>query len=176
MGLLEGDNMKKIIFSVILIFIIGCFVFLSLSNQSSEAVVSFIDKKDIILKIDNSSPISDELAIEKNGGEKFSIKSFYGSTKYEIYVKQINSLNSISADYIKLYLCEGSSNRPITDVLVFNDLKVSNSNMDSRRLYVGNIRKNEVIKFNLKMWLSDNYTISNEKRNFEVVVGVRAIN
>ncbi|MBE6157723.1 MAG: hypothetical protein E7160_02900 [Firmicutes bacterium] len=168
--------MKKIIFSVILIFIMGFVVFLFISNQSGDAVVNFVDKKDITIKIDNSSPISDEIAIEKNDGEKFSIKSFYGSTKYEIYVKQINSLNSINADYIKLYLCEGSSNRPLTDVLIFNDLKVSNSNMDSRSLYVGNIRKNEVIKLNLKMWLSDNYTISNEKRNFEVVVGVRAIN
>ena len=175
--------MKRILFFVIIIFVfgIGTYYFFN-NNYEKKAHIKFVGSDKVTLKIDNSSPISDELGIKKDGVDDgyqdFSIKSFdmnKKSSKYEIYVKQINSINSINGDYIKLYLSEKNTNRPLTKVLVFGKLNLSTMDMDSRKLYVGTIKKGETINLNLKMWLSDNYTISNEKRNFEIILGVRIV-
>ena len=175
--------MKKVLFFVILVFVLGLvgFFFLNISHKPVKSKIELVSKYKN-LKIDNSLPISDEIAINKTNDEDgyldFSIKSLSmngNGSKYEVYVKQINSVNSINGNYIKLYLSEKNTNRPLTKYEVFNSLPLSSFDMESRKLYRGTIKKGETINLNLRMWLSDNYTISNEKRNFEIVLGVRTI-
>lgn len=174
---------KKIFFGlVLLIFLLCVFIFTFFGDKHEKSKVEFVGENDVVLKVDNALPLSDELGIKKTSGDSgvvnFSLKSSHmnkKSSKYEIYVKQINSSNSINSNYIKLYLSEDRTNRPLTGSLVYSDLKVSSADTKSRRLYVGTIKKNEIINFNLKMWLSDNYTVSNESRFFEIVLGVDVI-
>ena len=177
-------NMKKrniLYFIIFILLVLACFCFiLKNNNRNKIAKVEILNNDNISLKIDNSTPISDDLGIKlKDGNLEFSIKSSdmnVNSTKYEIFIKQINSVNSINADYIKLYLNEKDSDRPFTKKPeIFTNLNISNSDVNSRNLYIGTIKKNEKIKFRLRMWLTDNYTANNEKKNFEIILGVKVI-
>ena len=171
--------MKKFFAFLLIILLLISGVYYFFNNKHREGTVKFVDQNKVYLKIDNTMPLNDKSAIKKSAYVDFSIKSFDivgNSIKYELYAKSINGVNSINSDYIKLNLFEQTTNRPLMkEPIVFSDLKILDDNVNSKQLYSGSIKKNETIKFRVRMWLADNYTVNNEKKNFEIALGVRAI-
>ena len=65
---------------------------------------------------------------------------------------------------------EGYSNNRIPTI---SDLPILDDMPNSRRLYSGKLEDGEQKSFVLRMWLSDSYAVSAEKRNFSVKLAVR---
>ena len=161
------------------------------NNDKSATVVFSYSSNDLKLRIDNSSPITDELGKSidigdnhlKNASLKFSVSASmtgYEKIDYEIYAKEVNNLNSISSDYVKLYLTESNTNRSLgstvnSGITTFNKLRTSAIDPGAKRIYRGTLKKNEVQDFAIRMWLADTYTVSNEKRTFQINLYVKVI-
>lgn len=176
-------NYREIFIIFMAILMIFSIVLLLVNNKK-------VNKKDYLyitgntkLKISNSTPMSDNIG-KKNKSKDYSInfkingdKLISKKVKYEIFLKQINSVNYINDQYIKVYLTENNTNKPlINKPISFNKLLGSNKDIDAKQLYMGSIKKGEIISVNYKMWLADTYTINNEKKDFEVMLGVNILN
>ncbi len=180
--------------SLIVVFISAILFCLSIyfsNNDKSATVVFSYSSNDLKLRIDNSSPITDELGKSidigdnhlKNASLKFSVSASmtgYEKIDYEIYAKEVNNLNSISSDYVKLYLTESNTNRSLgstvnSGITTFNKLRTSAIDPGAKRIYRGTLKKNEVQDFAIRMWLADTYTVSNEKRTFQINLYVKVI-
>ena len=134
---------NKIFFGLVLIVLIVMFSFFFFSDKTNDAKVVILDKDNIILKIDNSSPLSDELGVNKTKGDigyvDFSIKALNmsrNSSKYEIYVKQINSSTSINGNYNKN--CKDN---------IMNKIKTNFFNYYIRDIIKKNSLKKEILKY-----------------------------
>ena len=93
------------------------------------------------------------------------------------YIKQINTVNSINEKYIKVYLTEKNTKKPLINrPISFAKLLSSSRDIDARQIYIGSIRSKDVINIKLNMWLADTYTINSENKSFEVMVGVNVLN
>ena len=163
---------------VLLVVLLLCFTKKSTSNKN----VLSLETKKSNLEIKNSLTMSYEMGKNKekgNGYSNFIIKADKlkdKEVKYEIYLKQINSVNSINPKYIKLYLTEKSTNRALLKKPVtFDSLKLAKTDIGAKQIYTGSIKKKELISLELKMWLADTYTINSEEKSFEIMVGVGII-
>lgn len=180
--------MKKLNYREIFIIVMLIIVLLVVSllcftkkNTSNKNVLS-LETKESNLKIKNSLTVSDEIGKNNKKGSGYSNfivkadKLKDKAVKYEIYLKQVNSVNAINPKYIKLYLTEKSTNRSLLEKPVtFDSLKLARTDIGAKQIYTGNIKKNESISFELKMWLADTYTINSEEKSFEIMVGVGII-
>lgn len=177
-------NYREIFIIVMTIIALLAISFLIINNKTvgSKKDFLYLETKKSNLKINNSQTVSDKIGIDKKSGSGYAnfiikadkLKS--DEIEYEIYVKQINSVNSINKKYVKLYLTEKSMNRGLIDKpKTFDSLKVAKTDMNARQIYSGKIKKKEKINLELKMWLADTYTITNEKKNFEIIYGINVI-
>lgn len=174
--------MKKTIYIkifIIVLLVIGIIVYLNLSNKKDNNNDIYLKEKNVKLKIDNFRSLSDELGIKESSNKTFTIKADRlnsNNVNYEIYIKQINSTNSINERYVKLYLEDFNTKRPLlSKPLTYSSLKTSENDMEARQLYKGSIMKNQDIKINIKMWLADTYTVNNTNKEFEILVGIGII-
>ena len=164
---------------IIIVLVIGIVVYLNLMNKKASNNTIYLKEKNVKIKIDNSRSLNDELGREESDYKTFTIKADKinsNTANYEIYVKQINSTNSINERYVKLYLEDSNNKRPLlSKPLIFGNLKTADNDLEARQLYKGSIIKNQDIKLNIRMWLADTYTVNNTNKNFEVLVGVSII-
>lgn len=190
---------KQIILAilVILILFILCFIVGFLYKKSSSkkeqrdgyGITSSFDK-DGSIYIENILPVSDSIGREftgdntsKNiqGYSEFSIDntSDYKS-KYVIYLKESDKCSkTIDPSYIKLYLTD-NKDKAIdgfdTNIIPsFADLSVLDDIPDGKLLYSSDLKGNSNIKFKLRVWVSDLYTLNQDKECFSFNIKVRGV-
>lgn len=180
-----------LLFSLLIVFS-SALIFLFTNSEENDhngsLVLSNLNNSSFDIKINNSSPLTDSLGKkikESSDGKyygEFSVSASdlpNGKVDYEIYIKNINSTNSISTNYVKILLTD-SKNKNLLGykngrVLTFNDLKVSNNNLDSKQLYKATIKDGQVHTYKLRMWLSDTYNVTNENLEFKINLFVKIV-
>lgn len=160
-------------------------------NSRSATILFSYSEQSSELMVDNSMPITDALGKQlifsadqtKYAYSEFSISSNMiglDSVNYEIYAKVKEGKDLLPSDYIKIYLTDGEKDLPFEgyngkSVPTFQDLKVASSDAGGRRLYSGTLKKDEVKKFRLRMWLKDTYPITTDVRDFGISLYVKTI-
>lgn len=99
------------------------------------------------------------------------------SLKYDIYLEDVISGNEFNYDYVKVYLTN-EEDVPLKQfasniVPSFVNIRVSLDEPDKRVLTTGRIKKGEVKKFRLRVWLSDTYVLSDELKEFKGKISIK---
>lgn len=179
------NNHKCLYMIVFVIVVIIGLIFIFYKQDLNHGSVKFLDSSDLELQITNKLPLTDssakEIVIDEVDGDiidesQFSIVAD-GDISYEIYLEDSIGDLKISPNYVKVYLTdldgnsiEGYSNNRIPTI---SDLPILDDMPNSRRLYSGKLEDGQQKSFVLRMWLSDSYAVSAEKRNFSVKLAVR---
>ncbi len=155
--------------SVIIILLIGTsyVLFEKRNNVSIDSVTAsylsfnFSDNDTNVINMSAKLPVSDEVGKKScNKGEcfEFSISNENDDkTEYQVLVETLTS--NIDLKYIKVYLTDddnnpiGIFNKKIPTLVDFVDC---NSNGD-KIIYKGNINKDKIKNFKLKLWVSEDY-------------------
>ena len=99
------------------------------------------------------------------------------SLKYDIYLEDVISGNEFNYDYVKVYLTN-EEDVPLKQfasniVPSFANIRVSLDEPDKRVLATGRIKKGEVKKFRLRVWLSDTYVLSDDLKEFKGKISIK---
>ncbi len=140
-----------------------------------------------IVTIKNTLPISDSLGKEFDGSGteegvqaylEFTVKNVRNYTiPYDIILtKQHNHDEIISDNFIKFYLTD-AKDQPLpgfekSSMPTFYDLYYLTDKPASKQLYQDSLAAGEEKTYHLRMWLSDQYTISFDPEYYSVDVGV----
>lgn len=137
--------------------------------------------------LENAMPISDEVGKKldrsgnNNGYFDFNVACKIAGTnriQYEVYAMKQSTKPEIDDKYVKIYLTDGTTDKPIggydVEVPVFSSLKKSISNPKGKQLYFGDFTNSGMQSFRLRMWLSDNYNVTEESEQFKIKVNVQA--
>ena len=141
------------------------------------------------INLQNAMPISDEVGKKLERSENnegyfdFNVSCSLAGTariNYEVYATKLNVENPLSEEYVKMYLTDGTTDQPIlgydNDVPTYYSLKDSTVASGSKTLYTGSFTNSGVQSFRLRMWLSDNYQITSEAKQFKIKLNVLAKN
>ena len=192
---MRKSKKKQVILSllVVCLLFLGLFIFAFFFYRNKDKVnpndlVIKFDTSDVIA-LDNVLPLADALGKKLDGTEvgegaqgyvAFSLKNKSSSEiQYEIYLTPQNVDDKVINDnYVKLYLTD-SSNYPMKGfemnmIPSFADLAVLEDKPESRLLYSGSIAGNDNHKLRLRVWLSDNYSLSDDKESFKFDVNIRS--
>lgn len=139
------------------------------------------------INLQNAMPISDEVGKKLERSENnegyfdFNVScSLAGTTRinYEVYATKLNVENPLSEEYVKMYLTDGTTDQPIlgydNDVPTYYSLKDSTVASGSKTLYTGSFTNSGVQSFRLRMWLSDQYTVTDQSNDFKIKVNIKA--
>jgi len=187
------NNILVFIFCIFAVIICGVLFYINTAKEENigSVVFSYTDDSNII-SIDNSLPISDKVGKLLNFSDSDDkVNSYFEFTvdcnltknisyDYEIYATKEVNVNEISDSYIKIYLTDGSTDKPLSlynkpSVPTFSEFEDSKINSNSKVLYTGKCNSNTSKKYILRMWLSDTYTINFNKRMFSIKVNVKTI-
>lgn len=139
------------------------------------------------INLQNAMPISDEVGKKLERSENnegyfdFNVScSLAGTSRinYEVYATKLNVENPLSEEYVKMYLTDGTTDQPIlgydNDVPTYYSLKDSTVASGSKTLYTGSFTNSGVQSFRLRMWLSDQYTVTDQSNDFKIKVNIKA--
>ncbi len=187
--------MKKILYLNFLLLL----MITMLPNVYAKEDIVTIDFKDNYnnIKLNDAMPVSDDVgkaivpfkpsssdSYEACSVIDFSIKSnVYDSenktVEYEIYLTK-DKLSTLEDQYVKLYLVNYSTDKgelavvnPIT-YQAMNEKSDIGIPLDSKLLFKGVIEGDEVNNYRLKVWLSNNYLVTQERKKFAATIGVVA--
>ena len=144
--------------------------------------VIYNTNKDILLT--NKLPLSDELG--KNIDEVTDVKSYVDfiienktddNLEYDIYITKNYVKYGISDNYVKFYLTNEKEN-PIIGydkniIPTFRDLGYLLNKPSSKLIYRDYIKANSSNHYKLRLWVSDNYAISDKLEYFKASIDVR---
>ena len=111
----------------------------------------------------------------------FSVSATTSSSSiinYEIYATDETVTNGLDAQYVKVYLTDGTTDEAIAGyentVPTYDTL--SDATMDTGKLlYSGNFTSSGTKNFKLRMRVKDTYPITEESKTFTMKVNVKAI-
>lgn len=139
------------------------------------------------INLQNAMPISDEVGKKLERSENnegyfdFNVSCSLAGTariNYEVYATKLNVENPLSEEYVKMYLTDGTTDQPIlgydNDVPTYYSLKDSTVASGSKTLYTGSFTNSGVQSFRLRMWLSDQYTVTDQSNDFKIKVNIKA--
>lgn len=139
------------------------------------------------INLQNAMPISDEVGKKLERSENnegyfdFNVLCSLAGTariNYEVYATKLNVENPLSEEYVKMYLTDGTTDQPIlgydNDVPTYYSLKDSTVASGSKTLYTGSFTNSGVQSFRLRMWLSDQYTVTDQSNDFKIKVNIKA--
>ena len=159
----------------------------SISVTENDVIFNYIDSTELYLS--STLPISDILGKKYNGEEsergihiykKFSITNIsLSKRKYEIYVNNLNYNNTLSDNYIKLYLTDYDDN-PFEGfeknlIPSYVQLKDISNKSGYKLLYAGELLSGKNQNFILRGWVSDSYGNITSNENFTFDIAVRAV-
>lgn len=183
---------KSLIIITILFFVFAVGAYFIKGLTKSESADSLIVKSSdsLVVELVNNLPLSDKLAIEN---EKTSISDeIFNNTKFELINNDSKSINyeiyitkndldedEINGKYIKIYLSKQNGEEldgfNENRVPLYDDLRAIDDLPGSRLLHRGTLKGNANEKFDLKSWISDNYSNNNEREEFNFSIHVRVI-
>lgn len=139
------------------------------------------------INLQNAMPISDEVGKKLERSENnegyfdFNVSCSLAGTariNYEVYATKLNVENPLSEEYVKMYLTDGTTDQPIlgydNDVPTYYSLKDSTVASGSKTLYTGSFTNSGVQSFRLRMWLSNQYTVTDQSNDFKIKVNIKA--
>lgn len=152
--------------------------------------LSFIESKENTIHIDNALPMSNAVGKVQKEYFDFSLEAYMkGSSTiyYEIRAKQVEVDNKIEANKVKFYLEKEQASTyrevlPPTNFYISNQSKVNNNEVDlsSMLLYsdkftntTGSSQKMRD-NYRLRIWIDENTSVENTKKNFKFKVNVYA--
>ena len=156
------------------------------TNQISSSSIMFAyDETTNGINLENAMPIADEVGMKLERDEKtsgyFDFNVSYSSSaersvNYEIYATVVDSKNLLPYKYVKVYLTDQNDNPVFTDkpVKTFADLSKSLVDENSKQLYYGSFTKEGNKKFRLRLWVSEDYPVTEEAKSFKIKVNVNA--
>lgn len=190
---------KKILLSIILILLLmisvvgvtyAIFIYskegkVKNTVRTGDLTFSYVETSSGI-SIVNAMPISDEvgkkLDSSENGYFDFNVSCKIAGTstiQYEVYAKKQRVKNQIEEKYVKIYLTDGTNDKPVSgydiEVPTYNSLKNALSDQEGKQLYYGNFTSSSVQKFRLRMWLKEEYNVPATSEQFKIKVNVDAI-
>lgn len=185
----KSKYLISLVIGIILLFIMSiCIVliFKDASKVDASLVSLYSDTNTLIIK--NNLPTTDEFGktiSDDNGGSfiylDFSVENNSDKKQnYQIYLtQQFNEFNNINEGYIRLYLTDARDVAlPLFEknsVPSYVDLDYIKDKADSKSLYKGTLKASEEKKFRLRVWVADNYVISDKEEAFSFKIDARAI-
>lgn len=138
--------------------------------------------------LSNAMPISDEVGkkMDSQGNNQnyfdFNISSTItknAAIYYEVFATPIGVDNPLDWEYVKIYLTDATNDNPILGydkeiIPTFKELDESELDLNSKRLYYGVFKESGSKNFRLRLWLSNKYKVSADKKMFKLRVGVKA--
>ena len=186
-------NLNYIVFLVIVILLLlvcSAGIVLLLKKdvpKVNEKDVSYVaDSNTIIVK--SIISVSEEFGKkinEENGGAfgylHFDVVNNSDEERnYQIYVTKLNTNpKEINSNYVTMYLTD-NNNKALNgftgnQLPSFNNLTYLENKPDSRELYTGTIKGNSKKSFIIRVWLAENYVVSEEDFSFSFEINARAI-
>lgn len=132
------------------------------------------------ISIKSAFPISDEVGKTLTSDSYSGYdQGYYDSTlsckckgtckgTYEIYAINNSTEPKLNAQYVKTYVTDGeATERELTGVKRFSDLETAQSDPSGVVIYKGTFSGSFSQKIRLRMWLADDYDISDDSKIFK---------
>lgn len=180
-----------IVFLFIFFMLLGYF-YTSNRNNSKRAYVleeNYVETNNVYLN--SSFPISDALGKVYKGDaddskqvlKEFTYKNEYSiDINYQVYLKKnskCSGKNEIGNEFVNLYLTDSNDNAlngfTNNKLPTYSSLSVIDDLPDSKLLYSGIIKSNSSMKFKLRAWVSDLYSLGNDNKCISFDIYVRSI-
>lgn len=198
----DDEFRRKVIFSSLLIvlliglvvgFSFAVFYFKGIGQKKNtistgELTFTYTEENNGITLTD-ALPVSDEIGKKMQGNDKenkyfdFSVSckmSGRQNIQYEVYTTEVGVDNRLDPQYVKMYLTDSTSDTAVNGydkiVPTYSELKNSSIATNAKQLYVGKFSNSGTQSFRLRMWLSDNYQITSEAKQFKIKLNVLAKN
>ena len=181
------NSILGIVFLVALISFLG-FKVLSGGFEEDEINVltagyltfNYTESNTNVISLVSAMPISDEEGIKSNQKEdyfEFEISnSSKESVKYEIMLEPL--INNFNGKFLKLYLTDENNEalkRFDKTIPTWNEFNASNT-LGSAIIYDGYLGANETKDFRLRVWISEDYVVSDKADSFSFRINIRDIN
>ena len=174
-----------IIFCVIVATLYYIFNNFNFINKKSTSKIELISDGCDEITVNDNFPMTDEVGRTFTSNKesrvqafcKFEVKS-NESTKYSLYLSDLDYDNSIHSNFIKVYLTDELEN-PVQgfdtiSVPTFYNLRSSSFNPTDRVLFEGKLKSEESKKYILRVWVGDAYAVGTNVNTFSMKLHVEA--
>ncbi len=180
-----------IVFLFVFFMLLGYF-YTSNRNSLKRAYVleeNYVETNNVYLN--SSFPVSDALGKVYKGDaddakqvlKEFTYKNEYSTDiNYQVYLKKnskCSGKNEIGNEFVNLYLTDSNDNAlngfTNNKLPTYSSLSVIDDLPDSKLLYSGIIKSNSSMKFKLRAWVSDLYSLGNDNKCISFDIYVRSI-
>ena len=180
-----------IVFLFVFFMLLGYF-YTSNRNNSKRAYLleeHYVETNNVYLN--SSFPVSDALGKVYKGDaddakqvlKEFTYKNEYSTDiNYQVYLKKNSKCsgnNEIGNEFVNLYLTDSNDNAlngfTNNKLPTYSSLSVIDDLPDSKLLYSGIITSNSSMKFKLRAWVSDLYSLGNDNKCISFDIYVRSI-
>lgn len=180
-----------IVFLFVFFMLLGYF-YTNNRNNSKRAYVleeNYVETNNVYLN--SSFPVSDALGKVYKGDaddskqvlKEFTYKNEYSTDiNYQVYLKKnskCSGKNEIGNEFVNLYLTDSNDNAlngfTNNKLPTYSSLSVIDDLPDSKLLYSGIIKSNSSMKFKLRAWVSDLYSLGNDNKCISFDIYVRSI-
>ena len=196
---MSQKNLKYILFLVaIIVFLFFCSVGLVLLiKKANNDKLSVVEANDVVFTADsNTIVIKNIISVsenfgknihEENGGAfgylEFDVENVTNLDRnFQVYITRkdpISDTKEINPNYITFYLTD-FSNVPFSKYTGnklpnYDDFDYISDKADSKEIYRGTLKANESGHYILRVWIADNYVISDTEESFSFEIGARAV-
>ena len=180
-----------IVFLFVFFMLLGYF-YTNNRNNSKRAYVleeNYVETNNVYLN--SSFPVSDALGKVYKGDaddskqvlKEFTYKNEYSTDiNYQVYLKKnskCSGKNEIGNEFVNLYVTDSNDNAlngfTNNKLPTYSSLSVIDDLPYSKLLYSGIIKSNSSMKFKLRAWVSDLYSLGNDNKCISFDIYVRSI-
>lgn len=154
------------------------------SNTISTRTIKCLFNEGLPINIAAAFPINDEVGkklstqIEAQNNQGYQ-QGFYdanlsceckGTCKgfYELYLTKTTESSDLEDEYIKVYVTDGNEiEKELKAVTTYNKLDVSTINQQGKIIYKGSFSESFSQKIRLRMWISNDYKVSDKSYTFK---------
>ena len=180
-----------IVFLFVFFMLLGYFYTSNRKNLKRAYVLgeNYVETNNVYLN--SSFPVSDALGKVYKGDaddakqvlKEFTYKNEYSTDiNYQVYLKKnskCSGKNEIGNEFVNLYLTDSNDNAlngfTNNKLPTYSSLSVIDDLPDSKLLYSGIIKSNSSMKFKLRAWVSDLYSLGSDNKCISFDIYVRSI-
>lgn len=180
-----------IVFLFVFFMLLGYFYTSNRNNLKRAYVLgeNYVETNNVYLN--SSFPVSDALGKVYKGDaddakqvlKEFTYKNEYSTDiNYQVYLKKnskCSGKNEIGNEFVNLYLTDSNDNAlngfTNNKLPTYSSLSVIDDLPDSKLLYSGIIKSNSSMKFKLRAWVSDLYSLGSDNKCISFDIYVRSI-
>ena len=200
----ENNNQRSILVSMLAIAVLiamvagvtyAAFNYVGIGSKENVITSGTIDfiysEKSNGISITNAMPTSDEMgkviAQRENDIEQGYFDFTVGATirgtatvNYEVYGEDItDDEHKLEGRYVKVYLTDGEDENPMPGydgalVPNYESLQTASSDPKGKKIYDGRFTGTGTQTFRLRLWVSEDYSVSGNENRFKMLVHVKA--